>query len=173
MPKKRPIGEKPTAPDGWITRDELLAATGVSERNLVNWRAAGFVPEPRRLFLGGGRGTAAFYRVESVAMIRRLHELQGQGRDADAWLWGLWLDPADYPVDIRPWTLRRVNRQLKAIKEIGDDPAQIERHVDDELGRGRAAGKMRRKGMSPPSLRDLASWAYSVAADIEQQKRLD
>ena len=93
MPKKRSIGDTPTPPNGWMTRDELLAATGVSERNLVNWRAEGFVPQPQRLFLGGGRGTAAFYRAESVAMIRRLHELQQQGRDANAWLWGLWLDP--------------------------------------------------------------------------------
>jgi len=54
----------------------------------VNWRAEGFVPQPQRLFLGGGRGTTAFYRAESVAMIRRLYELQRQGRDANAWLWG-------------------------------------------------------------------------------------
>jgi hypothetical protein len=173
VPKKRPIGAAPTPPDGWMTRDELRAATGVSERNLVNWRAEGFVPQPQKLFLGGGRGTAAFYRAESVAMIRRLHELQGQGRDANAWLWGLWLDLADYPVDIRPWTLRRLSQTLKTIKATGDDADRIERHVDDGLRRGRVARKMRQRGIDPSRLRDLVLWAYRVAADIEQQERLD
>jgi hypothetical protein len=173
VPKKRPAGDTPTPPDGWMTRDELLAAAGVSERNLVNWRAEGFVPEPRRLFLGGGRGTAAFYRAESVAMIRRLYELQGQGRDANAWLWGLWLDPADYPVDIRPWTLRRLNHALKAIKATDDAADRIEQHIEDGLRRGSVSRKMRQRGISPSRLRDLALWAYRVAADIEQQERLD
>ena len=106
-------------------------------------------------------------------MIRRLHELQRQGRDANAWLWGLWLDPADYPVDIRPWTLRRLDPALKAIKAIGDDPDRIERHVGDGLRRGRVARKLRQRGINPSRLHDLVLWAYRVAADIEQQERLD
>src|SRR4051812_47898699 len=88
-------------PGGWITREALVAATGVSDRNLLNWCAWGFVPRPMRHSLGSG--TVAFYRAESVPMIQRLAELRRQGRDADAWLWGLWLDPAGYPMDIRPW----------------------------------------------------------------------
>ncbi len=173
MPKKRSVGDTTTPPNGWMTRDELVAATGVSERNLVNWRAEGFVPQPQRLFLGGGRGTTAFYRAELVAMIRRLYELQRQGRDVNAWLWGLWLDPADYPVDIRPWTLRRLDHALKTIKAIGDDPDRIERHVGDGLRRGRVARKLRQRGINPSRLHDLVLWAYRVAADIEQQERLD
>ena len=61
-----------------------------------------------------------FTAVESVAIIHRLYELQRQARDADAWLWGLWLDPADYPVDIQPWILRRLDHAQKAIKAIGE-----------------------------------------------------
>jgi hypothetical protein len=156
-----------------MTRDELVAATGVSDRNLLNWCAEGFVPRPMRLFLGSGRGTVSFYRAESVAMIQRLYELQRQGRDADAWLWGLWLDPADYPVDIRPWILKRLDHWLKAIRAIGDDPDQIERHVAEGLRNGRVARKARRRGIKPSHLRDLSLWAYRVAADIEQQERLD
>ena len=106
-------------------------------------------------------------------MIRQLYELQGQSRDANAWLWGLWLDPADYPVDIRPWTLRRLNRTLKTIKAIGDDPDGIERQLDDELRRGKVARKMRQRGMNQSRLHELALWAYRVAADVEQQERLD
>ncbi len=173
MPQKRSDPDPTTPPKGWVTRDELVAATGVGDRNLLNWCAKGFVPRPMRRFLGGGRGTAAFYRAESVAIIRRLHELQQQGRDADAWLWGLWLDPADYPVDIRPWLLRRLDRDLGAIKAVGDDQEQIERHVAEGLRRGRVIPKLRRRGIDRSHLRDLALWAYRVWADIEQHERLD
>jgi hypothetical protein len=173
VPQKRSDPDPTTPPNGWVTRDELVAATGVGDRNLLNWCARGFVPRPMRRFLGGGRGTAAFYRAESVAIIRRLHELQQQGRDANAWLWGLWLDPANYPVDIRPWLLRRLDHDMGAIKAIGDDPDRIERHVGDGLRHGRVARKLRQRGINPSRLHDLMLWAYRVAADIEQQERLD
>lgn len=163
MPKRRTPRSRP--PAGWITRDELVAATGVSDRNLLNWSAAGFVPRPMR-----GVG---FHRVESVAMIRRLHELQQQGRDADAWLWGLWLDPADYPVDIRPLIVRRLGHALKTIKAIGDDPDEIERHVTGALKHRKLARTLHRSGISSSHLRDMMLWAYRVAADIEQRERLD
>jgi hypothetical protein len=153
-------------PDGWITRDELVDATGVSDRNLLNWCAEGFVPRP-------GRGSPAFYRAESVAMIHRLYELQRQGRDADAWLWGLWLDPADYPVDMRPWILRRLEHAQEAIDTIDEEPDQIEQHVGAALKRGRLIRKLHRGGVNASHLRDLMLWAYRVAADIEQHGRLD
>jgi hypothetical protein len=157
---------RPRPPDGWITRDELIAATGVSDRNLLNWCAAGFVPRPTR-------GAPAFYRAESVAMIRRLYELQRQGRDADAWLWGLWLDTADYPIEMRPWVLRRLDHAQKVLEAIGDDPDEIERHVSGALKHRRLARKLHRRGINPSYVRDLMLWAYRVAADIEQQERLD
>jgi hypothetical protein len=106
-------------------------------------------------------------------MIRRLYELRQHGRDADAWLWGLWLDPADYPVEIGPWILRRLNDAQTAIDKIGDDPDKIESHLAEELKRGRLARKLYRRGVSQSRLRDLMLWAYRVAADIEQQQRLD
>jgi hypothetical protein len=106
-------------------------------------------------------------------MIHRLYELRRQGRDADAWLWGLWLDPADYPVDMRSRILRRLDDALIAIKAIGDDPDEIERHVAGALKHSRLARKLRRRGIDPSDLLELALWAYRVAADIEQQERLD
>jgi hypothetical protein len=154
---------RPDPPDGWISRKELVDATGVSDRNLLNWCAEGFVPRPMR----------GFYRAESVAMIHRLYKLQQQGRDADAWLWGLWLDPADDPVDIRPWILRHLDRALKVIEAVGDDPDDVERHVAGALKRERLVRKLRRRGIDPSHFRDLALWAYRVVADIEQQERLD
>jgi hypothetical protein len=172
MAQKRSLPDATTPPDGWITREELVGATGVSDRNLLNWCAEGFVPRPMRLFLGIGRGTAAFYRAESVPMIRRLCELQRQGRGADTWLWGLWLDPADYPVDMRPWILGRLDHWLKVIDAIGDNPDQIERYAAEGLRRARVARKLRGRGISPSRLRELALWAYRVAADIEQHERL-
>jgi hypothetical protein len=114
-----------------------------------------------------------FYPAESVPMIRRLYQLQEQGRDADVWLWGLWLDPADYPVDIRPWILRRLDHGLRAIKAIGDDPDKVERYVRGALQQPRLTRNLRRCGIDPSRLRDLMLWAYRVGADIEQHERLD
>ena len=162
-----------TLPDGWITRDELVAATVVSERNLLNWCAAGLIPRPKRAFRRGMRGATGLYRAESISMIRRLYELQREDRDADAWLWGLWIDPADYPVDIRPWVLKDLDRWLEPIRAVGDDPAEIERNVDSAFKTRKAARLFQRRGVDPSALRDLALWAYRVGADIEQQERLD
>jgi hypothetical protein len=169
---RRSASDAATPPDGWITRDQLVAATGIGDRNLVSCREEGFVPRPVKVFLGGG-GSTAYYPAESVAMIKRLYELQRQGRDADAWLWGLWLDPAGYHVDIRPWILRRLDRLLKAIKAIGDDRDQIERLVAEGLKDRKTTRKLRRRGIDLSQLGDLVLWAYRVAADIEQHERLD
>jgi hypothetical protein len=106
-------------------------------------------------------------------MVHRLYELQQQGRDADAWLWGLWIDPADYPVDMRPWILRRLEHAQEAIDAIGEEPDQIEQHAAAALKRGRLIRKLHRGGVNSSHLRDLMLWAYRVAADIEQHGRLD
>jgi len=53
---------------------------GVSTRNLLNYCAEGFVPDRCGPFYGGGRGTAAFYRAESVPMIRpAFRDYNGKG----------------------------------------------------------------------------------------------
>jgi hypothetical protein len=160
-------------PDGWITRNELVAATGVSDRNLLNWCAAGLIPRPERVFRRGVRGATGLYRAESIAMIRRLYELQQEGRDLDAWRWGLWIDPADHPVDIWPRVLERLDHLLNVIHAIGEEPDKIEPTVASALKTRRAARLLNRRGMDSSALRDFALWAYRVAADIEQQERLD
>src|SRR5262249_49755502 len=111
--------------------------------------------------------------AESVQMVHRLYELQGEGRDADAWFWGLWVDPADFPVNIRPWISGRLDLLLKGISGIGEDQAEIERAVDGAPQHNSKARKLRMRGVRPTALRELVLWAYQVAADIEQQDRLD
>jgi hypothetical protein len=159
-------------PDGWITRGELIAATGVSDRNLLNWCAAGFVPRPMRQS-HGSRGSSAFYRAEAVHIILRLRELQQKHRDADIWLWALWLDPADYPIDIQLWVLQRLEHALAAIEAIGNDPNAIERSIDSSFERGKLRAGFRKRGANSEHLREMLLWAYRVAADIEQLERLD
>jgi hypothetical protein len=115
-----------------------------------------------------------FWRAESVPMIHRLNELRQPSGKKDTWLWELWLDPADYSVPgIQPWILQRLDHALKAIKAIGDDPDEIERYVDSTLRHPRLISKLRRRGISSSQLRDLLLWAYRVAADTQQQERLD
>jgi hypothetical protein len=118
------------------------------------------------------RGPSGFYRAESVPMIHNLYEFQREGRDADEWLWDQWLSPAGHLVDIRPWLLRRLDHVLKAIKAIGEDADEVERQLGG-LKRGRLGRKLQWRGITRSELRDLALWAYRVAADIEQHERLD
>src|ERR1700730_7671545 len=78
-------------PDGWISLQELCAQTGVSGRNLAEWRRLGLgVPEPLPISQGR-RGTVSYYKPETVVLIDRLNELRQQTRDADKYLWQLWL----------------------------------------------------------------------------------
>jgi hypothetical protein len=69
--------------------------------------------------------------------------------------------------------LRHLDRDLGAIKAVGDDQEQIERHLAEGLRRGRVVPKLRRSGIDRSQLRDLALWAYRIGADIEQHERLD
>jgi hypothetical protein len=67
VPQKRKISDPTSPPAGWVTREDLVAATDVSDRNLLNWCAKGLVPRPMRRFLGGrawDRGILP-YRISS------------------------------------------------------------------------------------------------------------
>ena len=161
-----PRRSRPHPPDGWITRKALAGAIpDVSDRNLLNWCAMGLLERPRR-------GSVGFWRADSVPQIHKLKELQRQNpRNADAWFWGLFLDPADYSVPgMRSRILQRLDHALEVIRNTLDE---IEPSVDCALKHPRLTSKLRRRGIDSSELRDLLLWAYRVAADIEQQERLD
>jgi hypothetical protein len=102
-----------TPPEGWITLQELCGRTSVSERNLSEWRRLGLgVPEPWQISLGR-RGTASYYPVETVKLIERINELRQQIRDADKWLWQLWLD--GFKIDVRSWLKKHLDDLQKKL----------------------------------------------------------
>jgi len=97
----------PMPPKGWISLHELRARTGASDRNLSELRRLGLgVPEPLLMSLGR-RGTVSYYPPETVRLIDRINELRQQVRDADKWLWQLWLD--GFKVDIRSWARKHLD----------------------------------------------------------------
>src|ERR1700682_4316644 len=97
----------PTPPEGWISLQELCARTAVSKRQLSEWRRLGLgVPEPLQKSLGR-KGTASYYPEETVALIDRINELRQQTRDANKWLWQLWLE--GFKVDIRSWVKKHID----------------------------------------------------------------
>jgi hypothetical protein len=104
----------PTPPKGYISLQELRARTGASERNLSGWRRLGLgMPEPQQISLGR-RGTVSYYPVETVRLIGRLNQLRQEIRDADKWLWQLWLD--GFKVDIRSWSKMHLDRLQKKLE---------------------------------------------------------
>lgn len=105
-----------TVPAGLIPLAALLAAAGTNERALKDWRRRGLFPfEPLRVF-GGVHGSASFYEPAALLFLRRLRELQRENRDPDRWLWELWLDPADYPIDIGKWAANRLAETAELIE---------------------------------------------------------
>jgi hypothetical protein len=84
--------------EGWLTEAGLVAETGASPRRLTWLRQNGLIPRPRRRSRGLHKGTLSLYPPVTVAMIRRLDELAAERRDADEWLWRLWLE--GYPIEI-------------------------------------------------------------------------
>jgi hypothetical protein len=138
----------PTPPEGWISLQELLARTGVSERNLSEWRRLDLgVPEPNQISLGR-RGTASYYPIETVRLINRLNELRQEIRDADEWLWRLWLE--DFKIDICVWVKKRLSKPRRS---------DLQRLICNRVRKSadRAA---------------LISWAADIAAGRVQQASL-
>jgi hypothetical protein len=117
-------------PEGWISLQELRARTGVSERNLSEWRRRGLgVPAPQ-LTSQGKRGTVSYYPIETVPLVERLNELRQQDRDADKWLWQLWLD--GFNVDIRSWAYGHLDDLQKKLSG-GADATSLRSPVGRQL----------------------------------------
>jgi hypothetical protein len=106
-------------PADWISEASVIAATGTSHRNLLNWRHNGLLPEAKVRHLGRGMGTETFCPPVTIPMVRRINELRGRERNKEAWRWALWLDPADYPIDIVAWCKNRLGEpKAAAIAQI-------------------------------------------------------
>jgi hypothetical protein len=103
-----------------LSEAELIAATGISPRNLKRWRQQGLIPviEPRRgLGRGGGRGTTPLeYPATAVKTIHRIHELRKEFKEVEEWRWRLWCD--GYPVRIAPDLADPLNRLQTLISQI-------------------------------------------------------
>jgi hypothetical protein len=59
------------------------------------------------------KGNRLLLPVETVRLVDRLNELRQQIRDADKWLWQLWLD--GFNVEMRLWTKRHLDRLQKKL----------------------------------------------------------
>jgi hypothetical protein len=103
--------------DDWISEAEIIRATGASPRNLAQWRSHGIVVGKRRS-LGRGQGTTAcFYPADTASLVQRLYELQRIVRDADRWVWQLWLE--GFSTDIRKSAMKRLHETIKLTEGVG------------------------------------------------------
>jgi hypothetical protein len=78
----------------------------------LEWRRKGIVEKPLQISLGR-KGTVSYYPPQTVRLIDRLNELRQQVRNADEWLWQLWLD--GFEVDVRSWTKKHLNNLQKKL----------------------------------------------------------
>jgi hypothetical protein len=143
-------------PKGYISLQELRARTGASERNLSEWRRLGLgVPEPQQISLGR-RGTASYYPIETVLLIDRLNELRQRIRDADEWLWQLWLD--GFQVDMRSW----------AKKHLDSLQAKLGGRIDAKSLRSGAGRQLSNRIRRAPDRDELVQAWLAVVAGMAQ-----
>jgi hypothetical protein len=58
-------------------------------------------------------GSASYYPLEIVRLIERLNELRSEVRDADKWLWQLWLD--GFNAEVCSWAKRHLDSLQKGL----------------------------------------------------------
>jgi len=151
-------------PDDWISEAEVIAATRVSSRNLTQWRAQGIVIGRRR-HLGRGVGTTpCLYPPDTISLIRRLCELRGMVRDADQWIWQLWLE--GFSTDVRRWAVRRLNADLKLARGAGPDGL---RQAALRAAEAKPPESLTARVRKPADRLALFSWVAAAVGGYEQQ----
>jgi hypothetical protein len=155
-------------PPGWIDARELFA--GIPKSTRAEWRAEGLFPEPIIERLGRGRGTASYYPPGTGALLARLREPGRATQDRDALIWDLWLDPADYPVNMRRWVMNRIDGFLAALR-APEAPENLAALKDPEkaaalistLPRRHPARVILGNLKDATALATLTSWALDIA----------
>ena len=154
--------------DGWLTEEEVLAATGIGHFSFVRLRALGFVPKSNRESLGRGVGTTRFlYPPIAVPMISRAVELRETRAGNDGVFWGLWLD--GYPVDVAQWIDERLKLlQKKAARATQADIAAAARQkARQPATRTSPERAVFRHLQEQEGRRSLLSWAGAIGVGIE------
>jgi hypothetical protein len=156
-------------PHDWIGETEVIKATKASPRNLTQWRARGIIIGKRRS-LGRGEGTTAcFYPPDTVSLVRRLYELRRSVRDADRWVWQLWLE--GYSANVRKWALKSLHRARKLAEGAG--PAGVAKAalqaVTARQHRSKAARGIFGRIRKSADRKSLVSWVAATFAGYEQQ----
>jgi hypothetical protein len=157
-------------PDDWISEADVIAATGVSSRNLTQWRAQGIVVGRRR-HLGRGEGTTpCFYPPDTVSLIKRLCELRRTVRDADHWIRQLWLE--GFSTDIQKWAIQRLRGELKLVEHAGPDgvaEAALRAAKAKRPGASPAVRGIFNRVRKPADRLAFFSWVAAAFAGYEQQ----
>lgn len=142
--------ETTALPTRRITLPDLLAATGRDERDLWDLRRRGLFPfKPEHTHVAGRRGSTSDYAFDALDYLQCLAEVQRQfPRKADAWLWCMWLDPADWPVDMRAWVLARLDRLLDKTMRAKAAGSGLKPGTERRLGGGRVRNAKSRRAAS-------------------------
>lgn len=147
-------------PADWLPEAELQAATGVSHRNLLNWRHHGLLPAPIIRRLGVGIGNEAVYPPITAGMVRRIDDLRQQCGDMDDWLWSLWLD--GYPVNIVEWCRKRLQKLEKILS--GAEDRQLVEAATRKPGKRSDPRRTIYGRLNTKEWYVLMGWAAAVAA---------
>jgi hypothetical protein len=132
----------------------------------------GILPAPILDPLGRGRGSASYCPPGTDVLFARLREPGRATQDRDALIWDLWLDPTDYPVNMRRWVLNRFDRFLDLLR-APEAPEIVAALKNQEKATALIGALPRRHPVrvilgnlkDASALATLCSWALDLADD--------
>ena len=164
------MGGRRKPKDKGLSEAELIAATGISQRELTRRRQQGLILaiEPRH-GLGHARGSTPLeYPLTAIATINRHNDLSQTIKDVGERRWRLWLEC--YPVRIAPDladTLGRLRAITSEIKTLSDIETKIPANLwkPTNLPRGHPLRTIFR-GLSDDDLHSLTTLLICVVLGI-------
>lgn len=151
---------------GRIALPDLLAATGRKQRDLWDLRRRGLFPfEPEQVYVPGRPGSASSYPAEAVDYLQRLGEVRRQfQRNGEECFWQMWLDAADWPVDMQQWVLARLDGMLEKTARSKVEKDANKPGAEYELLGATTAGRVR----NSKQRRELLDWTTAWARGDER-----
>lgn len=158
----------------WIVEKCAEIGLRISARQLAEWHRKGLIPEPERVFSGGG-GSDSIYPAGTLKQVFWCNQLMHTIRKTEEVGWGLWY--LGFDVDERFWKdpIERSLSRMAAFQKWAKGPADTEDeapslsdHADDLIRKVAADRPVDTTGFSRrvlrgQSLSELMSTSVSVA----------
>jgi hypothetical protein len=148
----------------------LLARTGTAERNFKEWKRRRWFPFEACQVPLNGKGSASDYPATAEPYLHLWNASRRKNpREPYKWLWDVWTDPADYPLDIRQTVVLPIlgdieGMLLSARNATRSIPLSGEASIFRKGGLARVAGRIR----GTQSRHAILKWLVNYVLGVDQ-----